>query len=365
MTTMLRKNVLLFQNRGPSDTTAPTCVITANAATIASAAFTATFTFSEDVINFVVGDITVGNGSAGTFNTVSASVYTAIITPTATGTVTVDVGAGVCTDAALNANTASNTFSILYVAAKLWLKADAGIFTDDAATTPAASDGDVIAVWQDQSGQGYHVSQTDNTKRPLLKLAANGINSRPTILFDGTNDILVRTVANWLSGDSAGSMFAVTRMSATPSSNQLLLATSDEATGATRVVLHYILDVATSGQVLKQYQDNAGGADTVKGNTVLSVNTTYVVKFGSTGTAYNMRVNSVDQTPNVTGGTNSGDWYADVTARDNFSVGGGKWNAEAQFLKGSIAELLVFSTDVTGAALTAVESYLNTRYAAF
>jgi len=61
---------------------------------------TATFTFSEDVTDFVKGDIGVTGGSAGTFATTSATVYTLVITPTSGEDLVVTVGAGAATDGA-------------------------------------------------------------------------------------------------------------------------------------------------------------------------------------------------------------------------------------------------------------------------
>ena len=80
----------------------------------ASAAFTATFTFSEDVTGFVLSDIALGNATASNFTDTNAPVYTAVITPAVDGAVTVDVAAGVATDAAGNANTAANQASSTY-----------------------------------------------------------------------------------------------------------------------------------------------------------------------------------------------------------------------------------------------------------
>ena len=89
------------------DNTAPTVTITGVPAT-STEAFTATFTFSEDVTGFVAGDITVGNGTASAFaETTADRVYTALITPAANGEVTVDVAADAATDAAGNGNTAA------------------------------------------------------------------------------------------------------------------------------------------------------------------------------------------------------------------------------------------------------------------
>ncbi|MGW8123054.1 MBG domain-containing protein, partial [Roseivirga echinicomitans] len=93
------------------DLTAPMVTITSSI-NPTSGAFTATFTFSEDVTGFAEADISVSNGAASNFNTTSAKVYTATITPSAEGTVTVDVLANKATDAAGNANTAATQLSV-------------------------------------------------------------------------------------------------------------------------------------------------------------------------------------------------------------------------------------------------------------
>jgi hypothetical protein len=73
-----------------------------------------TATFSEAVTGFMVGDITVGNGTAGNFAAVSSTVYTFNVTPTSQGAVTVDIAAGVAQDAAGNGNTAALQLSRTY-----------------------------------------------------------------------------------------------------------------------------------------------------------------------------------------------------------------------------------------------------------
>ena len=97
------------------DNTAPTVTITGVPGT-SSAAFTATFTFTEAVTGFVVDEITLGNATASSFMVTSTTVYTALITPTANGAVTVDVAADVALDAAGNGNTAATQASSTYTA---------------------------------------------------------------------------------------------------------------------------------------------------------------------------------------------------------------------------------------------------------
>ncbi len=81
-------------------------------ATDGTTAFTATFTFSEDVTGFDLSDITaaLANATASDFATPTANrVFTAKITPDGNGNVSVGVNANAAADAAANGNTAATT----------------------------------------------------------------------------------------------------------------------------------------------------------------------------------------------------------------------------------------------------------------
>ncbi len=72
-----------------------------------------TITFSESVTGFSVGDISVTNGSAGSFSG-SGTTYTASITPSGQGTVTVNIAGSVAQDAAGNNNSAATALTRVY-----------------------------------------------------------------------------------------------------------------------------------------------------------------------------------------------------------------------------------------------------------
>ena len=95
------------------DNTAPSVTIS-GVPSASDAPFTATFTFSEAVTGFAVGDITLGNATASSFTSTSTTVYRALVTPTAAGAVTVDVPANAAQDAAGNGNTAATRASSTY-----------------------------------------------------------------------------------------------------------------------------------------------------------------------------------------------------------------------------------------------------------
>ena len=92
----------------------PTVVINTTASSPTNTTFTATFTFSEPVMNWDLTDINVTNGTASIFNQNSPTQFTALITPTANGDVTVNVLAGTVQDLAGNDIEDSNTIEITY-----------------------------------------------------------------------------------------------------------------------------------------------------------------------------------------------------------------------------------------------------------
>jgi hypothetical protein len=90
------------------DTTKPSVSINgAPAAHDGASPFNVTFEFSEDVTGFVIGDITVGNGTASNFIAIDGNTYTADITPGGEFNTTIDVASAVATDGAGNTNTAA------------------------------------------------------------------------------------------------------------------------------------------------------------------------------------------------------------------------------------------------------------------
>ncbi|WP_167856392.1 Ig-like domain-containing protein [Hymenobacter metallicola] len=96
------------------DSVRPTAAISSTASTPTSTSpIPVTVTFSENVTGFVAGDVTVSNGTLSGFSG-SGTTYSFNVTPTAAGTVTVNVPANVAQDAASNFNTAATQFSIQY-----------------------------------------------------------------------------------------------------------------------------------------------------------------------------------------------------------------------------------------------------------
>ena len=89
------------------DATAPAVTISGVPSSInTTAQFTATFTWSEDVTGFVIGDVTVTGGTKGTFSG-SGRTYTLSVTPSGSADATVSVAANSAADGVGNTGPAS------------------------------------------------------------------------------------------------------------------------------------------------------------------------------------------------------------------------------------------------------------------
>ncbi|AZZ92667.1 tandem-95 repeat protein [Hahella sp. KA22] len=96
------------------DGTAPTPVISSSASNPTNAAFTAAIAFGESVSGFAVSDIVASNASLSGFTDNSSGNYSVTVTPTADGSVTLDIAASAAQDNAGNNSAAATQFSLSY-----------------------------------------------------------------------------------------------------------------------------------------------------------------------------------------------------------------------------------------------------------
>lgn len=129
-------------------------------------------------------------------------------------------------------------FSPADLSPQLWLDA-----SDTATLFDATSGGSfpgvsgAVARWEDKSGNGYHVTQTDSARRPLVS-ASSGLT------FDGTNDNLTRVSLPLLRNVGAGTFVVVAR-SDNPA-NQRVACTVGNNNMASNAVRGGILESITS-----------------------------------------------------------------------------------------------------------------------
>ncbi|MDZ4401118.1 Ig-like domain-containing protein [Prosthecobacter sp.] len=103
---------LLSVNYAPADTSLPTVMLTTSTTSVTTA-FVVTASFSESVSGLLASEFTVTNGTVTALSSAGA-VWSATLTPTVAGNVTVKLPVNMAQDAAGNGNTASNTLTVNY-----------------------------------------------------------------------------------------------------------------------------------------------------------------------------------------------------------------------------------------------------------
>ncbi|MFN7562631.1 MAG: Ig-like domain-containing protein, partial [Prosthecobacter sp.] len=182
----------LSVNFTSTDTTRPTVALTTPSTNV-TAPFVVTATFSEVVTGLLANELVVTNGSVTALSTAGA-VWSATITPTTAGSVSVQVPANVAQDAAGNPNTASNTLAVTY-------------------TPPAVNYGVTGTYYAGKNFETLRFSRVDPqiefdwSGAPDPQLPADGFSVRWTgcivATTSGTYDIVTRSddgVRLWLNG---------------------------------------------------------------------------------------------------------------------------------------------------------------------
>ncbi len=178
------------------DNSVPTVVISSTATDPTSVSpIPVTITFSESVTGFVEGDITVTNGTAGSFAG-SGNTYTASITPTAAGLVTVSVPADVATDAATNGNTVSNTLS------RTFDNADPSVVISSTATDPTSVSPIPVTITFSESVTGFVLADISVTNGTAGSFAGSGAVYTATITPAAAGLVTV-SVAAGVAADAA------------------------------------------------------------------------------------------------------------------------------------------------------------------
>jgi hypothetical protein len=100
---------------------------------------------------------------------------------------------------------------------KVWLDAGVGLFDATTGGSAVTTDGSSVARWEDQSGNGNHVTQATSGQRPELK--TNIQNGRDVVRFtatgSGATDDFLRASSTVISGTTARTIFMVVKATTT------------------------------------------------------------------------------------------------------------------------------------------------------
>lgn len=209
----------------------------------------------------------------------------------------------------------------------LWLDAE------DAASITL--NGSTVSQWNDKSGNARHVAQATAASQPTYNLT--GFNSKPALVFDGTNDNLFRDTQTL---PDSGSVFLVLRYNNATTAAQGVIWSDGSATGP----MYYI---QADGGTLRGYSVAGGyfsaGSYTAGQQEILNI-------VGATGSTQILRNGVLAGSLSGFGGNNSGLW-----------IGNGRaFGAHAAM---ALPEMIAVSGTLSTADRQRVEGYLAWKWA--
>ncbi|WP_421978791.1 Ig-like domain-containing protein [Roseivirga seohaensis] len=247
-----------------NDETKPSVTITSTSTSPNSGAFDITITFSESVTGFVIGDLTVANGTASNF-TGSGTTYTAAITPSADGAVTVDVAAGVAQDAASNTSTAATQLSITNDETK------PSVTITSASTSPNSGAFDITVTFS-ESVTGFVVGDLTVANGMVSNFAGTGTTYTATITPSADGAVTVDVAAGVAQDAASNTNTVATQLSIT----------NDETKPAVTITSTSTSPTSGAFNVTITFSESVTGF--VIGN--LSVTNGTASNFSGTGTTY-------------------------------------------------------------------------------
>jgi hypothetical protein len=108
-----------------------------------------------------------------------------------------------------------------------WYDATQGLYSATSGGSLVTANGAAVARWEDQSGNGRHLLQSNATYQP--KVLASGLNGKNVVDF--TSDVLVSNAANWGMGQNKVFIFYVLKWDTQPD-YATLMRLSDDSPGA-------------------------------------------------------------------------------------------------------------------------------------
>ena len=236
---------------------------------------------------------------------------------------------------------------------QLWLKADAGVFSD-AGITPAVS-GNTVGQWNDQSGQGNHATQTTSADAPTY--TTNVLNGLPAIQFNGTAAVLNSAYLG-----VPGTLFVVYNATVTSIStlnNTELPLIGTAVAGAANPSPAWRLNAGTflssNFSQAALYQKNTGGTLYTNGlQAAYNVNDILTVQNGGTAAAFVGRWGGISGAPaGFTGTLNTG-----VQGQIGKDIG----TSNASWFNGNIYEIVAYSGVLTTAQYNGVMAWLQAKW---
>lgn len=212
-----------------------------------------------------------------------------------------------------------------------WYVADDGAYNDAGSTL--ATDGQTVQEWHDQSGNNYHLSQSNSTNRPIF--SATGYNGGPGIEFDVTRNLITADDVVALGGTTLCGFTAVNIIENDTSRRLMSFQASDDVTDW-QATPSGVIAMGGSATTVTGYRNGAKSSATVSENTNVRVGGIF------DGTDHTIYVDGVAGTPVGSTGT--------FGSTGEILVGAN--------LYGTIKAIIITSTVPSSGNLAAIDAYL-------
>ena len=227
---------------------------------------------------------------------------------------------------------------------KLWLKADAGVTYDGS---------NRVSAWADQSGQGNNASASGD-ERPVY--SASGLNSKPTISFNGSAQVL--TITDNASLDfSTMSAYLVIKRDDDGGQNDVVFIKNGSSTSDAAVYGIVLFSDATNWVV---GMDKGGGWGDNFTDFDVSDNLPKIIGY---------RVNSSNLFAHQNGSLSSDLGGGTIPSTNGtLQIGGYNQsfdNPSGEWFFGKISEVIFYDTSLSSGNHASVLGYLNGRYAIY
>jgi hypothetical protein len=212
--------------------------------------------------------------------------------------------------------------------------------------TGAVAVGDQVGYWKDKSATAAHVTQSNGANRPTL--TSNQVNGRIALLFNGSNNTLLRsnyTAQSGLAGLTRVAVFSTS--AASIMSRTLNVSTFAEAGGG------------TAFQAVSNRVDTSASAairGVARGG--LPPAAVYTSVYDGAAGTLTVRFNNVEQSQTFTNGTA----IPATTASGAATIHIGSNVGFNNFINGPIAEYLIYNRTLSAGELAAVYQYLRKKW---
>lgn len=227
---------------------------------------------------------------------------------------------------------------------KYWVKADAGT-NQSAGGAAATADGDPVGEWQDQSSNAQHLAQSTAANKPVLKTGANGINSKPVVRFDGTDDYLEKAAFAFTS-DSFTAFIVCRRNGA-------------HGGGYSHIFNLGFTNYTAAGSNFWQMYTTAADKHSMNFSSAgATVNDP--TNMGTSAIMFTHKKLAAGASALYRNGTSVGTGNANMTITDNGYASIGSWNSND--FNGDVAEIIIYDTSLSDSDREDVEDYLRTKW---